>query len=280
MSVKPGNHSGNTNQIGGEMPYAGIVLAAGYGSIKEGSSKLTEGIGKRSLVRSVTENVVGAGCSPVVVVINPVYGWQVQQALKDMDVVYVTQTERSGPASAVQVALETYSAIQKFLVAFGDMVAQPAQHMSELIRCHEAGGKALALSSWKFDSEHKLARLMENYAFVETQSESGHNNGTPRVHIYEGMPCPGSYVLSSLYVTTRRFFSESFPRIPCYNKGDGYPSEKHLPYLVGLAVLNGGVVNLRVEDPNMLLGVNTAKELRFHQQHFACLNGNNGRPGV
>lgn len=261
------------------MSYAGIVLAAGYGSIKEGNTKLTEGIGKRSLVRNVAENVVGAGCSPVVVVINHTYGYQVRQALTGMDVVYAVQTERSGPASAVYAALEQHTGIQKFLVAFGDMAAQPAGHMAELIRQHEEGGRVLALSSWRFDAKHPFARLMDNYAFVDTESESGHNNGVPKVHVYAGMPTPDSHVLSSLYVTTRQFFVESFSDIPWYDKRDGYPKEKHLPYLVELAVLAGGVANLPVKDPSLLLGINTAKDLRFHQHH-ACCNGNNGRPSA
>lgn len=239
---------------------AAVILAAGFGRLREGVSKLVEKIGDDALLIHVIRQATLAGFGKIVVVLNSknqLFCDQIKEEIAQagFQVEFAYQHDRLGPANAVLEAMPVLerSGIEQFVVLFGDMPKLHHEKILALGKAHLLGEPVMTVSSWKYQPGHKFSQYMNNYAYVYKNG-----CGSPLVFLYRGMPIADSQVLSSMYAFNRRWFKEVYPQILPYSKGDGYPDEIHLPRFIEVALVSSKrVVNLDEKDPETILGVNT-----------------------
>lgn len=250
-----------------ERKIVAVVLAAGYGRIREGVSKLVERLNGTSIINHTLAVLEKAGLKEKLVVLNPQYCEQVLNNLDHQIDRVSIQAERRGPAQAIASALPTLRRMgaTDILVVFGDMPMLCAQSLKAVIRAHiQAHDCALTVSSWPFDPSHPLADKMYNYAYLDMRREDESYPPTPVAVIYNGMPHAESAVLSSVYAINLAWFETALADIPPYDKGDGYGPELHLPYLVNVALLqHRRTINITEPRPEPLIGVNTPEDLHL-----------------
>ncbi len=241
-----------------------VVLAAGYGQLRKGVTKLVEKLNEKEILCRVVSQAKQAGLGPVVVVANGMFGQEVKQALvkaEHIDLHFAHQKKRRGPANAAFRALPVLNqlGIKKFLVVFGDMPLLDAGRMREMAAAHLQYNSDLTFSSWKCDVSNPLVRHMVNFAYFVRSGDCGLSSTPVVVSLYTGnMPPQGSEVFSSMYCLDAQWFTKAYRRIIPRPKGDGFPPEYHLPPLVEIAVASSAkVVNISECDPKRLLGVNT-----------------------
>ena len=259
---------GNQTQGGTMKRIAAVIPAGGYGTLDGRSCKLLAKIGGKAILLRVVEAVKAAGFSPVVVVVNKKYGKDIRAAVQEeghFDVDYVDQPYRRGAADAVMQAVETLNGeeTKNFLAVLGEMLFMSPGTMTELAREHITRQAHMSYLTCPHDPAHPLASHMEEYAFVDYESE-----GRLRVPMYSGRrPSRGTDVIGSAYVFRLEWFKLTFPRIIPMDKQDGFGVEYHLPAFVELAANNGyRFVNFRKFVPLEIFGINTPKHFEVAEQ--------------
>ncbi len=250
-----------------ERKIVAVVLAAGYGRIREGVSKLVERLNGTSIINHTLAVLEKAGFKEKLMVLNAEFAEQVVNSLDFSIDRLCIQAKRQGPAQAVVSALPTLRRMgaTDVLVVFGDMPMLCADSLKAVVDAHlKVENSVLTVSSWPFDSSHPLAEKMFNYAYLDMRREDESYPPTPIAMIYNGMPHEESAVLSSVYAINLEWFEQALADIPAYDKGDGYGSELHLPYLVNVALLHHRqLINITEPRPEPLIGVNTQEDLQL-----------------
>jgi len=244
-----------------------VILAAGYGRIQEGVSKLVERLNGTSIINHTLAVLEKAGMDEKLIVLNPEFSEQVLNSLDYRVDRLSIQAKRQGPAQAVACALPTLRRMgaTDVLVVFGDMPMLCEKSLQAIVTAHmRAEHSPLTVSSWPFDPSHHLAEKMNNYAYLDMRREDESYPPTPVAVIYNGMPHAEAAVLSSVYAINLAWFENALADIPPYDKGDGYGPELHLPYLVNVALLqHRSITNITEPRPEPLIGVNTQEDLRL-----------------
>lgn len=250
-----------------ERKIVAVILAAGYGRIREGVSKLVERLNGTSIINHTLAVLERAGLKEKLMVLNAEFAEQVVNSLDFSIDRLCFQAKRRGPAQAVASALPTLRRMEAtdILVVFGDMPMLCEASLKAIIGAHlQAENNVLTVSSWPFDPGHPLAEKMFNYAYLDMRREANRYPPTPIAVIYNGMPHAESAVLSSVYAINLAWFEQALADIPPYDKGDGYGPELHLPYLVNVALLqHRNITNITEPRPEPLIGVNTPEDLRL-----------------
>ena len=250
-----------------ERKIVAVVLAAGYGQLQKGTSKLVERLNGTSIINHTLGVLQQVGIQEKVVVLNPQFGHEVLHNLDyTVDKVCI-QAKRNGPAQAVACALPSLRQLgaTDALLVFGDMPMLCKESLAAIIGSHmRSEHDVLTVSSWPFDPNHRLAGKMYNYAYLDMRREDESYPPTPVAVVYNGMPHAESAVLSSVYAVNLAWFEQALADIPPYNKGDGFETELHLPFLVNVALLHHRrVVNITEPRPEPLIGVNTQEDLQL-----------------
>ena len=250
-----------------ERKIVAVILAAGYGRIREGVSKLVERLNGTSIINHTLAVLEKAGFKEKLMVLNAEFCEQVVNSLDYSIDRLCIQAKRQGPAQAVVSALPTLRRMgaTDVLVVFGDMPMLSAESLQAILKAHvRAEHNVLTVSSWPFDPSHSLAAKMYNYAYLDMRREDSSYPPTPVAMIYNGMPHAESAVLSSVYAINLDWFEQALADIPSYDKGDGYGPELHLPYLVNVALLqHRNITNVTEPRPEPLIGVNTQEDLQL-----------------
>lgn len=261
-----------------------VIVAAGYGMIRPGVSKLFESVTPEgvSMLSRVCRIVYDAQVFPIVFVRNPRWGeemWDVlaRDAPHVLQLAYpAIQQERCGAADAVRSALRLLELTHctDFLVIYGDMPLWRPTTLARLVDLHRREEPAISMVSVKIDGATS-PRSLERYGRV-LRDESGRivkvvepgdttNEDVRRVRT----------VNPSLYVFNRSWFNWASLLVEPRPRPDGFSSERHLPPLVEIAdKLNNvwhepsKVVELPIDDPEEALGVNTAEELEEVRRIF------------
>ena len=242
-----------------------VILAAGFGRLRDGKSKLVEKIGEDALLIHVIRKAFLVGFGKIVVVLNAANQEFCDQIKAEIAgagfaVDFAYQKGRLGPANAVLESLPILerSGIEHFVVLFGDMPMLDSAKIARLARIHMERSAKITVSSWRYDSRNRFAAKMYNYAYIDRRGYCGHHESTPTVSMYSGMPPDDTDVLSSVYVLKRDWFRDVYEDIRDQPKQDGHEHEKHLPYLIEVAVLSHSRLEIvPEEDPVTILGVNT-----------------------
>ncbi|MBI4599073.1 NTP transferase domain-containing protein [Candidatus Uhrbacteria bacterium] len=240
-----------------------VIVAAGFGFIEPGVSKLTEIIDPKTGI-SVIGHVIRTlppFVGNVVLVLNGLYGRQVIESVErdvppGQRVLTVYQeTERGGTADAVRSALPEVTS-DEFLVLFADMPLWRTRTVEALIRIHEAKRPTMSMATVALN-EPSTPPPLRGYGRVG-RAPDGMICGV----FADGTDQGSRSVNPSLYIFETRFFRDHVGLIPPRRRTDGYSDEIDLPHLVAVAAKKArGVAEVLVEDPREALGINNAADL-------------------
>ncbi|HLD17736.1 MAG TPA: NTP transferase domain-containing protein [Patescibacteria group bacterium] len=254
-----------------------VVVAAGYGTIQPGKSKLVEeidGAGGPTVITQLMRALVPClEIERVVLVTNPRYGGSILitalQALGDrLEMSSLVQTDRRGAGDAVRVALPLVRS-ESFLVVFGDMPFWRAETLHRLIDVHEQNGLFLSMATVRLVPD--LPPTFEKWGRV-LRDGCGRIRGVSP----DGDKGSGSREVNpSLYIFEKEFFCRRISDVPLFRRTDGHPDEISLPPLVAMAYEEEkeGIGNLVVDDPTEAMGINTVEDLRLARNFFALRRG-------
>lgn len=251
---------------------AAIIPAGGAGSISNGKPKVLEEISDgRSIIGQVLSSLLPLGLGQIVVVVNNfLFREKIQEHLRreglNNHVTWALQHWRLGAAEAVAVGLEKLTEdIRTVLVTYGDMPLWRTETFLELISgtlflSYDIGMVYVPLTE-------KTPEMVRNYGRV-LRNKKGNimQIVEPSDEISEDLSEVDS-VNPSLYVFNRGWLTRNLSRIEPKGKGDGFPSEFHMPQLIKIARDPAvGVLELELADQNEALGINTLDDL-LRAQH-------------
>ena len=127
---------------------AGVILAAGA-SRRMGENKMLLELDGESLVRRAAKRALGAGLSPVVVVIGHEAA-RLRAELKDLPLVFAINPDYTGPTSgSLHRGLDTLGAdVASVVVMLGDMVRVTAETLAMLVAAARGTRAPLVVSRY------------------------------------------------------------------------------------------------------------------------------------
>lgn len=251
-----------------------ILVAAGYGSLrKEGGrpvSKLLEEIGGQPLVTYPVGAAAAAGVTDVIVVVNPLFGDPIREAIErqarvmSISTHYVVQPDRYGAADAVMRAIPQARALdsKRALIAYGDM---PLWSWQTMRRVMEAGDDSAAsmvtvARNTRFPGLDRYGRIVRDASgYIERVVEISDQRITPE-------ELARTTVNPSLWCWCLDWLERNIPSVATVPRPDNGAPERHLPPLVGLARTRGmsiKEVRLRADRAVEALGVNSVADLEL-----------------
>jgi bifunctional N-acetylglucosamine-1-phosphate-uridyltransferase/glucosamine-1-phosphate-acetyltransferase GlmU-like protein len=255
-----------------------VVVAAGYGMITPGRTKLVEEIDGWPMVVHALSAVRKAGDYPKILVVAPRFRQTIEDVLEEHGlavgpVTVVEQAERRGAADALRAAVPALRALgcEAAITVFGDMPCWRPGAIRALDEIHSRVATPISMTLISVED----VRGREGFGqFGRVLVDSaGRVIGTfePR----DARPSDedlarAGYLNAALYALELDFFEAHVARIPPQKRTDGHPDELHLPALVKIARAQGveiGVYLLR--DPEQARGVNTREELELAREVFA-----------
>lgn len=259
----------------GQFQIPAIVCAGGHGKVmRPGLSKLGDVICGQPILVRVIENIKAAGVfGPIVVVVNPLLGTELQAVLESYghrDLLYAFQYHRRGAANAVLMGLSVLGSSFRgsFLSVFGEMPFIEPVSMRDLAELHMMRSAQISFLSVPFNSHCRVGKALSSYTFLK---KGWRNKSLTEsfLRMYSGeSPCDGDDVLGSVYVFDRKWFTYNYSAItPMDTKNDGYGAEIHLPPLVEIAVQRRArLAYLSRNVPEQILGINTISDYEFAAQ--------------
>ena len=250
-----------------------IVVASGYGSCRttEGVPfpKVLEDVHGRVMILRVLDTVLGAGLSPCVVVVNPLFGPRIRNVVHEENpsMRFALQPSRAGACDAVRRgALAMSGVVEHFLVVYADMPLWTPATMSHLVEDHEKCHPTISMVSVRLVGSYP--KELERYGRIV-------KSGGKILRIVEPPDASAEDLLASdavnpsLWVWNRAWLLEHAPHVPFTAKSDGHDPEQYLPPLIGIAVAdNQEVLEFPLKDPWEALGVNNANELERVREVF------------
>jgi len=179
---------------------AGIVLAAG-GSSRFGEPKqLLDWFGK-PLVKFVTDKVIAAGCSPVVVVTGADHD-SVSQALEGVEVEIVCNTGwQVGQSSSVRIAIQSLSGdIGAAIFNLVDQPLIPVELIKELMKKHAKNPSSIILPT--IDGKPANPVLFDQHVFSDLEKIEGDVGGRILFEKYQPVTIPWDDLASQTDVDT------------------------------------------------------------------------------
>lgn len=243
-----------------------VIPAAGWGSVcpDRSAPKMLALIDKKPMLFRVIETVRAAGIdSDIVVVVGANdFGSQIVNALVHKNyerVTFMFQTERTGAADAVRLALPKTGRAKHILVTFGDMPLWRPQTIRDLVAHHLLEQPvAVSMVTLPYQPSHPTAR----YGRVARDASGAILAAFEPSDLGNRELSGVASVNPSLYVFERRWLATSIPLIEPTDKGDGFSPEIHLPKLLPIAHDTlAGIAEMPLLDANEALGVNTPEEL-------------------
>ena len=166
---------------------AGVILAAGA-SRRMGQNKMLLELEGESLVRRAAKRALGAGLSPVVVVIGHEAD-RLRAELKDLPLEFAVNPDYTGPTSgSLHRGLDTLGAdVAAVVVMLGDMVRVTAETLAMLIAA--ARGTAAPLVVSRYGDVTAPPLLFRRALFGELLAWTGEGCGKAvvQVHKHEAM---------------------------------------------------------------------------------------------
>jgi bifunctional UDP-N-acetylglucosamine pyrophosphorylase / glucosamine-1-phosphate N-acetyltransferase len=253
------------------MPCTAIILAGGYGTLRDDkSSKLFEEVYSEGppMITAVVAAPIGAGCTPCVVVVSKHHGEQIQYVLRSCfpksEFVFVEQENRLGTGDAALAAIEVADIEGHVVVLNGDMPCWESKTIREVVAMHVRTKATITTGVVELDSDApdcvrgfarferdgggKIRRIIENRDLTDEQ----------RVKLTSANP--------ALMVLDSAWCRRELPNLPTHppKKNDGYPPEHYITDLVEVAYKSGLTISeYAVTDPYETLGVNTTNDLEI-----------------
>jgi len=166
---------------------AGVILAAGA-SRRMGENKMLLELDGESLVRRAAKRALGAGLSPVVVVIGHEAA-RLRAELKDLPLVFAINPDYTGPTSgSLHRGLDTLGAdVAAVVVMLGDMVRVTAETLAMLVAAARGTRAPLVVSRYGDVTAPPL--LFRRALFGELLARTGEGCGKAVVqaHKHEAM---------------------------------------------------------------------------------------------
>lgn len=260
-----------------------IVVAAGHGTLRDGTSKLVETVDifrRMSMIGQVLDTVRGLEeCLPQFLVLNGRFERQIAKRLerdapaawRTMTVVH--QTQRRGAADAVRVAMLAdlgASHADAYLVVYGDMPLWRPNTLARLSALHRSADNRPVISMVTVSLAGAASpRVLERYGRVLRDARGRIVNVVEPGDARPADIAVTSTVNPSLYVIDRRWFLARYNEIPPYRRADGFGDELHLPPLLAVAAREEApVAELHLDDPEEALGVNNEDELHEVRRIF------------
>lgn len=263
---------------------AAVILAAGYGQLVAGKSKLDFELGGVPMLVRVVLTVLSAGkFDQVALVINPLFGDELKRTLAKFLteeqfnlLAFYEQEKRNGTAGAVGRTLPHLPhTVDDVFVTFGDMPLWRTSTVQNIVNHHLAQNATITLATLEVpesDPAHKFGRIVRNGdGSVAAIIEPGYGD------LSVAAPVGGKVTVNpSLYVFKRWFLRQNLNWLTPHDKGDGREAELWLPDLVGMAheqiakPCQGDppvkVCDVPLRDADEARGVNTLKELAVAEQ--------------
>lgn len=252
-----------------------VIVAAGHGVLEPGVSKLIAHVGGKPMIAHVVQTVLLAGFAPVVLVLNGRFREQIKSVIENASVSMnalsiATQHERRGAAHAVMCAMPVLEQLgcDHFLVVYGDMPCWRVETMLALANMHTSAGASVSMVSVAL-SGARTPRELERYGRV-LRDASGNIIGVVEPgDATQDQLLATRTVNPSLYVFSRQWFSDHFPRIQPYHRPDGHGDELHVPPLLRMASDEHALITeLPLIDKTEALGVNNLVDLEDVRQVF------------
>lgn len=255
------------------MKIGSVIVAAGYGSCRSIDGKpfpkVLEDVGGTPLLVRVVNTV---GLSPSVVIVNPLFGPEVQSALErnGFDGEFMIQPHRRGSADAVMTALPRLKekGVSDVLVAYGDMPLFSKRTAFALLNLHLAERPLVSMVSASLNGLPPLYR----YGRV-LRDEAGAIKRIVEPADAEAAELAVSSVNPSLWIWNVEWLIEHIPLVPFKERPDGLAAERYLPPLIAMAREEGKKISeLPLLNHIEALGVNTAQELQTIRNIIECEN--------
>lgn len=252
-----------------------VIIASGYGRCRmlDGIPypKVAELVARKPMVVHVVDIVGEAGLAPQIVVVNPLFGADIQAVLKEYgktELQYAVQPKRSGAADAVLQAMPLLreGGVEHFLVIYADMPLWRPTTVRKIAALHEREKPTVTMISVALEGDYP--RELERYGRVIRNSDG---DIVRIVEPADAIPeeLASRAVNPSLWVWEREWFLAHTREIPLTQRKDGYEPERYLPPLVGIARRKRRrIIEVRIADPWEALGVNTPEELEHVRAVF------------
>ena len=233
------------------MKTAAIILAAGAGSrMRSTLPKVLHPCLGRPLVSYPVGLAVAQKCSPIVVVVDP-KGMRTQEYLRaafpKANLQFEIQAKPLGTADAVRAGMRALSSFRgNVLILNGDV---PLLQKSTLQKLHRALGKNdMAFLSAVLDDPTGYGRVLYFGTRVARILEHKDASASQR-KIRE--------VNAGVYLCKKALLDSSLKQVRNANN----QKEFYLPDIVPVAAEGNGVVSVKAENPDEILGINTRIEL-------------------
>jgi len=247
---------------------ASVVLAAGYGFIRQGVPKVVESVSgiKNTPMVSVPVSLLASLYGHVTVVINPVHGGEIKRVLANegmQSVEYVCQPSRTGTADALRLCLPGLTArgAKYAVIIYGDMPFWQPQSIKSLTESHLFTQAKITMFAVKLNGED-CPDMIKNFGRI-LRDGTGQIVGVkePYQMTLEDLK-KAHYVNPSAWVIDLEWFDKNYHLLPEHGKGDGFSAEFWLPDLVTIAHEQNVVVSsIPLIDYRQAVGVNTPDEL-------------------
>jgi bifunctional UDP-N-acetylglucosamine pyrophosphorylase/glucosamine-1-phosphate N-acetyltransferase len=228
-----------------------IVMAAGKSTrFKSQRSKLATSVNGKSIIARVIDAVAGLAPQTIYVVVGH-RAADIEAALRDRSVKFITQEPQLGTGHCVQVAVEH---IRKgpgtVLVLNGDVPLIGPELLRQVLESHHSGRAAATVVSTRLEDPSGYGRIVRNRSGKISRIIE-HRDATPAERRVRDINV-------GLYVFSLQLLKEFIPKLSNQNAQREY----YLTDLIGLLIAAKKKVNLfRAADPIEVLGVNDRREL-------------------
>lgn len=263
---------------------AGVVLAAGYGSLDGNTSKLVAPIGRNGsqcpMVCAPARLMRNGLGLPTTVVVNPLYRDSIKDALTGIIEPHdlVVQPDRFGTAHAVEITLQHLAARngqswRHLVVLYGDMPLWRTSTIQMLLEMHHDTRPTPAISHLHINLTESSLDTVRRFGRV-LRDRSGRILAIREPHEMTAAEAAAvTMVNPSAWVFSVPWLSANLHRLQPHCKGDGYAAECWLPDLVALASeQEAPMLSIPLGDETEAVGVNNANEHAFAQRIMAERN--------
>jgi bifunctional UDP-N-acetylglucosamine pyrophosphorylase/glucosamine-1-phosphate N-acetyltransferase len=229
---------------------AAVILAAGKGTrMKTDAVKVLVPLRGKPMVRHVIEACRGAGVGRVILVIG--YKADEVRAVVGGDVEYVDQNEQLGTGHALRIAAPSLRGLEgDLLVLPGDTPFLTPDFLGGLLAAHRASGADATLAAVVWDEPPPYGRIVREASgrILRIVEEW---DATPEVRAIKET-CTSHYVFKTGVV------------LPLLAEigNDNVKGEYYLTDIVEILAKHGRRVEaFQVDDPQLVLGINTLEDL-------------------
>jgi bifunctional UDP-N-acetylglucosamine pyrophosphorylase/glucosamine-1-phosphate N-acetyltransferase len=252
-----------------EIDFQAVIMAAGKGTrLKSEQPKVLHEVLGKPMVAYAVDAALEAGAKQVVVVLG--YGRQKVQAWleehRDTDKLkFAVQHNQLGTAHAVYAAKDFFDdGPQYTAILSGDVPNMGPQTLGDFVTSTAQSTFPLGLMTAKLDEPAHYGRVLREQSAGDVTGIVEYKDATEEQRLVDE-------INAGFYVVQTDFLARHLPEL-CEGPADNAQDEYYLTDLIAIASQQAGVYGWVVQEPGLIQGVNTRRDLatatRFAQRRI------------